>query len=138
MNKQIKALKMAIEALEDFSAQYANLEPIINSCKEALEQQAQEPVAWMYETDGGAVKLSCYREGHQGGGKIRNYNETPLYTHPAQDETSSSQQARLVPLSDDEICKIYEDIRWDIRGTDIVIDFARAIEQAHGIGVKDE
>lgn len=47
-NKTIEALKMAIEALEDFSAQYANLEPIINSCKEALaspsealEQQAR-------------------------------------------------------------------------------------------------
>jgi hypothetical protein len=44
MSKQIKALNMAIEALEDFSTQYARLEPIINACKEALERPAQEPV----------------------------------------------------------------------------------------------
>ena len=35
-----EALKMAIEALEDFSTQYARLEPIINACKAALEQPA--------------------------------------------------------------------------------------------------
>ena len=46
-----EALKMAIEALEDFSTQYARLEPIINACKEALEQPAQEPVAWINEDE---------------------------------------------------------------------------------------
>jgi hypothetical protein len=34
-----EALNMAIEALEDFSTQYARLEPIINACKEALEPE---------------------------------------------------------------------------------------------------
>jgi hypothetical protein len=51
MSKQIKALNMAIEALEDFSTQYARLEPIINACKEALEQPAQEPVSKTAERD---------------------------------------------------------------------------------------
>ena len=62
MNKD-EALKMAIEALEDMATVHANLEPIINACKEALEQPAQEPVAWMAKDEEHII---------------------PLYTHPHQ------------------------------------------------------
>ena len=58
MNKQIEALKMAIEALERVDRwlqerHMGNLTPLekdaLQACKEALEQPAQEPVAWMEE-----------------------------------------------------------------------------------------
>jgi hypothetical protein len=65
--------------------------------------------------------------------------DIPLYTHPAQDESSSSQQARLVPLSDDELKNVIYAVE-DKFGMSLIggIAIARAIEQAHGIGVKDE
>ena len=47
-----EALKMAIECLEYHNEQGAwgcNLEGTIVICKEALEQPAQEPVAWLDE-----------------------------------------------------------------------------------------
>ncbi len=120
MNKQIKALKMAIEALEDFSAQYANLEPIINSCKEALEQQAQEPVAWMYVD--GAVS---YRKDF--------LHTDPLYTRPAQPAESGLRS----PLSDDEIRQIIAKEGIPVRTGNTAVRFARAIEQAHKIGERN-
>jgi hypothetical protein len=76
MSKQIKALNMAIEALEDFSTQYARLEPIINACKEALEQTAQEPYAWATEWEDGEWSIS--HSPNMGKQSI------PLYTHPYQ------------------------------------------------------
>ena len=62
MNKD-EALKMAIKVIENlnydafgyFPDECANNEAI-KACKEALEQPAQEPVAWMYKrADGSAV-----------------------------------------------------------------------------------
>lgn len=122
-----EALKMAIEALgfegvRDTEEYWQMMEAAINACKAALEQPAQEPV--------GEVKI--IKDGH----KVISWDchwykefteSTPLYTHPAQ------------PLSDDEICKVLgitgnEEPRY-IRER---IADARAIEQAHGIGVKDE
>lgn len=79
----------------------------------ALRQPKQEPYCWMGY--GGQTSDHPVHE-----------NSTPLYTHPAQ------------PLSDEEINAIYEQIKWDVEIKDIVIDFARAVEQAHGIGVKGE
>lgn len=160
MNNQTQeALKMAISFASVISETYATggeAERVINACKEALEQPAQEPVmiedcnaarqileyknkqpaqepvAWMKSAIDNARDVCKYLDHDMIDeakahtkffwndlDKIKEFEDgTKLYTHPAQ------------PLSDDEICKIYEDIRWDIRGTDIVIDFARAIEQA--------
>jgi len=44
MNDQTqKALRMAIERLEIAQMQFGNIQHIIDACKEALEQPAQEP-----------------------------------------------------------------------------------------------
>ncbi len=145
MNKD-EALKMAILNLEvcaslmatheysdDF---YQSVSDAIDTCKEALEQPAQDAdfvfickhcgdeigIKWLDESkEQEPVAWQWLKSGHMRKKIPKTATPEhwrPLYTHPAQ------------PLSDDEICKIYEDIRWDIRGTDIVIDFARAIEQA--------
>ena len=51
----------------------------------------------------------------------------------AGDEPSQEQEQK--PLSDDEIYKLLREWSSDVKRTPI--DFARAIEQAHGIGVKE-
>jgi hypothetical protein len=132
MNNQTQeALKMAIEALDEIMMHAGILYPrefgtsflkTYDACKEALEQPAQEPVAWMYERDNGAAILEFH--GDLG---LKGLKAIPLYTHPAQ------------PLSDDEIERLADaiTIKWHIYDFDMV-KFARAIEQAHHIGVKDE
>jgi hypothetical protein len=126
MNKQTEeALKMAIEELNaiTFSPNWDSIERTINACKEALEQPAQEPVAWRNPND------DDRRHAFMWHGKLRDKGKytIPLYTHPAQ------------PLSDDEIERLADaiTIKWHIYDFDMV-KFARAIEQAHHIGVKDE
>ena len=93
--------------------------------KPVFDSQEQEPVAWIVESfdadKGKTVKAIWDFK------PMNLIGTTPLYTHPAQ------------PLSDEEIEKIADE-------TDLVFAtstmwvkaFARAIEQAHGIGVKDE
>ena len=107
MNKQIEALKMAIVALE--KAQHAMqtdsgvdvIEEALNACKEALESQEQEPVAWIKDWADGSKEIVP-----------DNYDDSyPVYTHPAQ------------PLTNQEIHEIAE------RDLEL-FDFARAIEQA--------
>lgn len=111
MNKQIKALKMAIEALEEG---FGTLEcegmlphryqETIQACKEALAE-AENPelvaVQYLYKFDKDNPEM------------------IPLYTHPA---TWHS-------LSDDEIDEIWVK---SFGSSEIVhnLDFARAIEQA--------
>jgi hypothetical protein len=92
-----------------------------NACKEALEQPAQEPVGevtWFEGTVMGAIypTSNMPKDGEK------------LYTHPAQ------------PLSDDEIIKMQRDYEDLLVGGGTMfhfMEFARAIEQAHGIGVKE-
>ena len=125
MNKD-EALKMAIEALQNnqtydwkgnpLTALDEANEKVINACKEALEQPAQEPDYWL------GYGLQAHDE--------KPYDEaTPLYLRPAQ------------PLSDDEIKKLAHNNKcWMNAGDNLMFDweyFARAIEQAHGIGVKN-
>ena len=130
MNKQIEALKKAIEALEDANAlvlsewgdkdKYGDA---LLSCKKALEQPAQEPVAYAdYE------RGTCYLIGTP---IPKDEIANPLYTHPAQ------------PLSDDEINELWKESCEDVRGLNLGFTtqqhyFAWLIEQAHGIGVKDD
>jgi hypothetical protein len=56
MNAKDEALKMAIDEIQDLMQHIKDRQPdmlftgseyVINACKEALEQPAQEPVAWM-------------------------------------------------------------------------------------------
>ncbi len=128
MNEKDEALKMAIEYIEkqEIKLSFDNLkakQQTLVACKEALEQPAQEPVAWIKEVE------VLYMKAHKADG-IKNWktnlglkpepDDVPLYTHPAQ------------PLSDVELSNIF--IRPDVNGD--ATRFARAIEQAHGIGVK--
>jgi hypothetical protein len=157
------ALKMAIEALQNnqtydwkgnpLTALDEANEKVINACKEALESQeigdaeirqmlndieyyqkrvealeqpAQEPVAEVTSKTGADITMSWWHEPALPVG-------TKLYTHPAQ------------PLSDDEIQKTWynlypldENNLWtDMLEGEHLRKFARAIEQAHGIGEKD-
>jgi hypothetical protein len=133
MNKQTQeALKMVIDTLFNLGNKFAEINgevpkdiaDSINACKEALEQPAQEPVAWYWNSFKGNephcdVKRGSPKLDHIFGEPI------PLYTHPAQ------------PLSDDEMSKVFDDIVAGCYGDDdFWFRFARAIEQAHGIGVK--
>ena len=99
MKKQIKALEMAIIVLEDMSTVYANLDDTIQACKEALEQPAQEPVAWIKKT--WCPELDWYDDFKSGAFADETDKEgwTPLYTHPA---PSWQLNKEFVGLSDDE------------------------------------
>jgi hypothetical protein len=70
MMSKDEALKMAIEALEEAKEQIGGLpqlEKLIQDCKEALEQQAQKPVAFsnadeMQELKDGMTTCYMYKE----------------------------------------------------------------------------
>ena len=119
MNKQIEALKMAIEALSQDEGWFEP-EAAIKACKEALARQAQEPVAWMSE-GGIFTRTKEHAEiWSNNGGKV-----TPVYTHPA-----PSWQG----LSDDDMSIIFDKFDWkevEIAGEYLdLFKFARAIEAA--------
>jgi len=58
MNKQIEALKMAIDWIEkETRSQYTYVD-ILQACKEALEQPAQEPATWQSLSDDEIKNLS--------------------------------------------------------------------------------
>jgi pyruvate/oxaloacetate carboxyltransferase len=101
MNTQTQeALKMAIETLE--KAQHSMqtdmgvdvIDEAITACKEALEQPAQEPVAWMHRHAGEITEFNDFQSCE--------YCE-PLYTHPHQWQglTDKEIQKRLSKISDD-------------------------------------
>jgi hypothetical protein len=83
MNAKDEALKMAIEALDTLMMEKGSVyQQAINACKEALEQPAQEPVAWtnadeLQEIKEGMATCYMYKE-------PINANCIPLYTRPAQ------------------------------------------------------
>lgn len=84
---------------------------LLNACKEALEQPAQEPVAWMYYE-----KVTTSKEKAE----IYVKNPIPLYTHPHQDKTSPS---KWTALTDDEI----QELTHDGVADEYDIKFARAV-----------
>jgi hypothetical protein len=116
-----EALKMAIAFMETLTIDTGiktwnekHRKEAINACKEALEQPAQEPVAWR-DVVGNVTKHYEYNESGKG---------EPLYTHPAQ------------PLSFETILDLEQ------KHTDLLVgggkifhfeEFARAIEAKHGI-----
>ena len=96
-----EALKMAIVWLDN--------EDVINACKKALEQPAQEPVAWTStKALENAKRLKTadlwveYDEEYDNQAKEMGWNskQIPLYTHPHQWQG----------LTDDEIEKVFESI----------------------------
>jgi hypothetical protein len=128
-----EALKMAVEALKEaqdsinpdigkrLRQQYwGQYEDTINACKEALEQPAQEPVAYAdYE------RGTCYLIGTP---IPKNEIKNPLYTHPYQDGTSPS---KWTALTDEEIQYELKQM-WDkgLIPSYSIVTFAHAIEQA--------
>lgn len=77
-----EALKMAIEALLTGN-QYADA---INACKEALEQPAATPVAYMNELGFAETKE----------GLVPNFGRVvPLYTRPSKDDPQDWNEDRL-------------------------------------------
>ena len=145
MNKQTEdALKMAIEWFEGLikanAPIYDEERLILNACKEALEQPAQEPVAYLcdgtrfkvtgVDNDSMITGLPAKLAGEWVALVLATDNRHLTYAHPTQ------------PLSDDEIYNFvneYEETKNKRGMQDITkwFRFARAIEQAHGIGVTD-
>ena len=74
-----EALKMAIEYFESIKALSVDGYKAEQACREALAQPAQEPVAWMYQTEDENFKTHTLSVGYEPtfDGKI-----IPLYTHP--------------------------------------------------------
>ena len=134
MNTQTQeALNMAITELEKGEGWMDNVSETIQACKEALEQPAQEPVAWIkyvwkpYEEedpdDDGFypdIDLDTYDNGGD-----------PLYTHPAPEQNEFAKTKSWQGLSDDEIQEELKKM-WDkgLIPSYSIVAFARAIEQA--------
>ena len=125
MNKQIEALKMAIEAVEG-QAFGKYRQEVVAKLKEALaEAEKQEPVAWMMLNEHN--KQICITETNLRstlqGDYVRNLwkDAQPLYTHPAPSWQS---------LSDDE--------KWNlINNSDIPADYDHEVLAiAHAIDAK--
>ena len=135
MSKKDEALKLALDAIcgsgeflfnwhdcepnnereiQQYQAVLAANEKAFTALRRALEQPAQqEPVAvYVGETWCGSV--------------VRLYEdlplETPLYTR----------SQSMTPLTDEQIYDMYNEPRSDAE----MLEFARAIEAAHGIGEK--
>ena len=104
-----EALMMAIEEIEGWIDHAYGHSPeecadnkTIMACKEALEQPAQEPVAWMYEREDGAATLSFDKTGALGR-IIKGYKEIPLYAHPHQGQECKWCKSREVNFDEDRI-----------------------------------
>ena len=148
MTTKDEALQMALDALE-FSQGYLdeladahgvpkkpkpgstawNVNRAITACREALAQKdEQEPVAWMLEcptqTGGTTWYLSWSRSGAGVCNRLRGEcHEKPLYAAPPKRQ----------PLTDEKLRAMWVNYAPIVGGT---LEFARAIEQAHGIGAE--
>jgi len=145
-----EALKMAIKEFEEANdfmwceRLCTPYDEVINACKEALEQPAQEPVEqkkiigwrtedYLSETDDPAMARNW--ECH--------YKMLPIFEGDLNTKLvpNSSHPHQWQGLTDDEIGKLFSEfIASHHTPTDsfkVIAGFARAIEQAHGIGVKD-
>ena len=150
MTTKDEALKQALDALE-FSKSYLDdladvhgtskrakpgstswiVNRAIIACREALAQKDdQEPVAWMLECptmtgDTGWI-LSWSRIGAGLCNRLQGEeHEKPLYTAPPKRQ----------PLTDEKLRAMWANYAPIVGG---VLEFARAIEAAHGIGVEHE
>lgn len=154
MNTQTQeALKMAIEAIENLCEAfmlgadwkgivvYDGAVDALAACNEALEQPAQEPVAWEDKEDKWSADIE---KAHPVNSKA--YADWDVAQRMVSNRHSKNALIALVcwllqkdtrpeqPLSDEAIMFMYSEPCSDKE----IIEFARAIEQAHGIGVKGE
>ena len=111
-----KALKLALEALEMYQGKSSvqMFDAAITALREALAQPEQEPVACQYAKDVAMFKYRCVGR--------------------CQYDTSPPEQRTWVGLTDEEIDTL-------VIGKDGLpnshLEFARAIEAAHGIREKN-
>ncbi len=146
MTTKDDALRLALAALEtctpgDYSTGHVmnpwydelGVEKAITACREALAQkdeQEKEPVAWMLECptmtgDTGWI-LSWSRIGAGLCNRLQGEeHEKPLYTAPPPRQ----------PLTDEKLRAMWVNYAPIVGG---VLEFARAIEAAHGIGVEHD
>lgn len=125
MNKTTEALESQEQDYEKRGLEFENehLNKELDAATYLLNKsQEQEPVAWMGNYSN-TSSLAFQKEALKDAKEI-----IPLYIHPAQPSESVLRR----PLSDDEILQLSDLGELD----EAVIEFARAIEQAHGIGVK--
>ena len=111
MNKQIEALKMAIEALEGIDECYWE-HTVLQTCKEALAEAENQEIG-DYEIKAMLDDIEWYQQ-----------EQRKLI-----DRIKELEKKELQSLSDDEI----QNIMWPAFGCDASeedLDFARAIEQA--------
>ena len=101
-----EALKMAIEWVEGWKGVAPSKIELLRVLREALEQPAQEPVAWLYKREnssGGWYVVTNYEKEHDNGTRNIQCYDIPLYTHPA-----PSWQG----LSDDELSELFAKCGW--------------------------
>jgi hypothetical protein len=135
-----EALKMAINTMEIWNGKNVktntasfmiNFEGAINACKEALEQTAQEPVAWM---SAGRILTDNKEQADwwiEAGGIA-----TPLYTHSTPDSAPDSTPALSWQGLDmqeiGELSELAQEslIKDGLHKREYIFEFAYFIEQA--------
>jgi hypothetical protein len=116
-----EALNMALEYFESITALSVDGYKAEQACREALEQPAQDPVAWMvFDVYGNGEYVPNDNNKFFTKQTTATQKPIPLYTHPHQWQG----------LTDDEIWAMISKL--DIAGEQekIISNFARAIEQA--------
>ena len=119
-----EALKLALDALspDPYRSEWIvalDMDKAITAIKEALAQQEQKPVAWMYKIlDYFGRPVWTFKTPKT---DIRVFESQPLYTSPPQRK----------PMTDEQIDEIAK--KHIAEGTRSFEVFARAIEAAHGI-----
>jgi hypothetical protein len=141
-----EALKLALEALEtelsidwtnndEFNASAEKMYEAITAIKEALAQPEQEPVAWRH------IGISCLGHGKIYGNWTDGKPSKEIVEFANKDEYWSIELAYTTPqqrkpLTDEQIFAIGKELGLKCRlggNPNIDIDYARAIEAAHGI-----
>ena len=110
----IEAMKLALEALEAHADIGIKSDKAITALRTAIaEAESVEPVACQYAVDVAMPEYRCV-------GKCQ-------YTTPP--------AAQRQPLTDEQIVSVMQSLGWTGKAPSD-INFARAIESAHGIGEK--
>jgi hypothetical protein len=127
----IKAMKLALEALEKLDKvmkRSPDTNSAITALRQAIEQaEKQEPVAWI-KKDRGAIEVSIMSVEY-----MTNKGFEPLYTTPLQRQPLTDEQINVLADKHLIVAQKYIGTGEYISSIDGEIEFARAIEQAHGI-----
>ena len=122
--EQRKQLMDALEPHKSTVLRWVTEEDAALSLLQSLQPITQEPVAWM--TDDGRVCSDSTKDGAMANSSKPSFH-IPLYDHPAPQKPAE-------PLTDGQydelITQVTKNVPFSWRA------FARAVEQAHGIGVK--